>query len=209
MNKEYNVFYKYLTKCDKYNAIRYAKELLKTISIAELYENILGRSLIEIGHKVDTKDINIWHEHMYSSIIISVIENCYNSVIENALPSNKESVIVACPQDELHDIGARMVSDFFTVNGYDTTFIGCNTPTKDIVSAIVTLKPDYIALSVTDYYNLSTVKDVIKEIKNNSSVKVIVGGSAFVNNSNFYKEIGADYYMSKFSDIVNLKDVIK
>ena len=209
MEKEYKIFYNYLKKQDKYNAIRYVKELLKDISINELYENILGRALTEVGHKVDTKDINIWHEHMYSAIIISVIENCYSYVCDNSLKSNNKKVIVACPKEELHDIGARMVSDFFTLNGYETTYIGCNTPTKDIINAINTIKADYIAISVTDYYNLSTTKDLIREIKESCKVEVIVGGSAFINNPKFYIEIGADHYMVKYDDIKNLKDVIK
>jgi methanogenic corrinoid protein MtbC1 len=48
----------------------------------------------------------------------------------------EEKVIVMCPEFEDHDMGARMVSDFFTIAGYEAVFIGAKTPIKTILKAV-------------------------------------------------------------------------
>ncbi|MGD9886488.1 MAG: cobalamin-dependent protein [Bacilli bacterium] len=55
--------------------------------------------------------------------------------------------------------------------------MGANTPKHDILSAVSVFKPDYVAISVTNYYNLVVTKQITKAIKEKDpSVKIIVGG---------------------------------
>ena len=97
-----------------------------------------------------------------------MIENCYPFVVherdQKYHSPARGKVIVVCPTEELHEIGARMVVDFFTLCGYTTTFIGANTPQDEIVSAIQVLKPVYIAISITNYYNLIAARNAVELI---------------------------------------------
>lgn len=58
-------------------------------------------------------------------------------------------------------------ADFYTLNGFDTVFVGANTPKEDFVSAINIIKPKYVVISVTNYYNIVNAEraDRIVEIK--------------------------------------------
>lgn len=182
----------------------------KTISIMDLYQDILGPALNSIIQEYDGDEDNlIWKEHVRSGIIRGIIEASYPFVLKEAAEIGremKESVIVMCPRYEEHEIGARMVSDFYTIAGYKSTFIGANTPEKTILKAIETIRPGIISISVTNYYNLVALKKTIDEIKNNFNypIKFVVGGYAFNKNINAYKEVGADIQLKSFKDVLDL-----
>lgn len=40
-------------------------------------------------------------------------------------------------QPTQHEIGMRMVADFFEMEGWDTYYLGANTPTRSILQTIV------------------------------------------------------------------------
>ncbi len=182
----------------------------KTISIMDLYQDILSPALNSIIQEYDGDEDNlIWKEHVRSGIIRGIIEASYPFVLKEAAEIGremKESVIVMCPRYEEHEIGARMVSDFYTIAGYKSTFIGANTPEKTILKAIETIRPGIISISVTNYYNLVALKKTIDEIKNNFNypIKFVVGGYAFNKNINAYKEVGADIQLKSFKDVLDL-----
>ncbi len=214
MDQYYKEFIKLLEDENKYECVKYVKELLdeKKITIPDLYEKIIGPSLKNVGCKLDDKNICVWQEHVRSAIIKTVIENCYTYVVEEAkknIDIEKGKVVVLCPEGEYHDIGARMIADFFLILGYEAIFVGSDTPRADFLAAIEYIKPKYAVISVTNYYNLVAAKEAIENIKNNTTeeVKIIVGGSAFKSNRGVYVKIGADILINTFKDIQNLGGV--
>ena len=93
----------------------------KEIDIVSLYTEILGPALNSMEQE-ENDEAFIWREHVRSSIIRTIIENCYPYVIfereekYNNIKVDKK-VAVVCPSEELHEIGARMIADFFTLLG--------------------------------------------------------------------------------------------
>lgn len=215
MEQYYIDFLNLLEKEDRYGCIKYAQELLKQkkLCVVDLYEKIIAPAIQNITCKLNEKSMCIWQEHVRSSIVKSVIENCYIYVAEEANKNSdlekKEKVVVLCPEGEYHDIGARMISDFFVILGYDAIFVGSDTPKSDFLAAINHIKPKYAVISVTNYYNLVAAKKAIENIKNTTTeeVKIIVGGNAFKSNRGTYIKIGADILINDFKDIENLGGV--
>jgi len=214
MENYYLEFNELLFKNDRYGCINYVKELLenKKISIVDLYELIIGPSMCSIGEKVLTEQEKVWQEHLHAGIVRSVIENCYPYVFLESTKKNKinKKVIVLSPTDEYHEIGPRMVFDFFTMLGFDATYIGVNTPKEDFLLAVKNLKPNLIAISISNYYNVFTAKDYIDFIRENTdnNFKVVVGGCAFNSDKEAYKKIGADFQAKTFEDLENIGRVI-
>lgn len=212
MNKIYNEFMKFIENEDKEGALRFALEKLENreLDIVGLYNGVLTPALNSMEANEENK-VLIWREHVRSSIIRTIIENCYLYVIKErkekyALNINKK-VAVVCPSEEYHEIGARMVADYFTLLGYDVIFVGSNTPTDEFIGAMEAVDISYIALSVTNYYNIVATQRTIEKIRETSSkVMVIVGGAAFNNNEDVYKEIGADMQLQSFEDLVKLAE---
>ena len=159
---------------------------------------------------VESDEGCIWKEHVITSIIRTVIESAYVYVIrekKDIIPAGKK-VDLMCPEREYHEIGLRIVKDFFILNGYETIYIGGNTPRNQALYVVKELKPEYIALSITGHYLLSEAKKLIDTIRSSTdySVKILVGGKAFISNISCVKSIGADKYMNSFEDIEILRE---
>lgn len=211
MSNIYKEFMQYMENEDKERALSFVLELLNSgkIDIPTLYTEILTPSLNNMNCNVETKGICIWKEHIRSSIIRTILECCYPYVARASKSKtlNNEKVIIVCPSEEYHELGARMVADFFTICGYNSIFVGSNTPQNDFLNAIDVINPKYIAISVSNYYNLVFAKKVISRIREktlNKDFKIIVGGYAFQENPDLYKEIGADIQANSFKQIESI-----
>ncbi len=176
--------------------------------IVSLYEEILAPYLNSMGSEAVTPE-SIWREHLRSSIVRTVVESCYPMVIkekELRKPSPKGKALVLCPDDELHELGARMVSDLLVLCGFDSVYIGANTPKAVVISAVRDIKPTMVAVSVTNFYNLSVAAETIRLIKEaaDGAIKVIVGGRAFKRNPAASKFVGADAQLDTYEDMVQM-----
>jgi methanogenic corrinoid protein MtbC1 len=183
----------------------------KELDIVTLYDQLVAPSLNNMVCKEDPNTC-IWREHVRSSIVRTVIESSYRFVIEERNekhgPKAGDKVLVICPLEEYHELGARVVADFFTLCGFDVKFVGANTPKEVVLSAVEQVRPRYIAISVTNRYNLFAAQRTIAMIRGSSAgnVKIIVGGRAFEGNPDRYKEIGADLVMQGYEDIRKLRE---
>ena len=128
---------------------------------------------------------------------------------KSAKSDNPKRVLIVCPQEEYHEIGAIIATNYFLLAGYDARYIGANTPTPEILSAIKALKPDFIALSVTNYYNLFTTKKLTEAIKAQfPDVKIILGGQAFTH-PKATDQLLFDIHIQQVDDIADFEQVNK
>lgn len=191
------------------DAVLLAIDMLETkeVTVVELYEQVLAKALNEIDCAEGDKEC-IWKEHVETAIVRTIVENCYPYIIrelKNVTPKNKR-IIVLCPVEEYHEIGAKMAHDFFTLHGYDSIFIGANTPKDVVMDAVTFLNPDYIALSVTNMYNIINAKKIVDEVKAiHPSVQVLAGGVAFIN-EHALEAVSADFHLTSFESIRGMED---
>jgi methanogenic corrinoid protein MtbC1 len=183
----------------------------KTLDVVTLYQDVLAPALKEKFCSSKDEEICIWQEHIRTSTVRTIIECCYPLLSrerdEKYLSTRKGKVVVLCPPDEAHEIGARMVTDFFFLNGYDVTFIGASTPRSEIISAITHFKPEYVAISITNVFNLIATAKAVSEIldlKKNLGFEVILGGQACKHNPTTCQEMKADMILDTFEDIQKL-----
>lgn len=207
----YTKFYEGLNQNNKNQCLDLSLKALEngSISIPYLYEEILEKSLYEIASNESPQSISIWQEHVQSGIIRTIIENTYAYVLKFKEQSLNQKVIVLCPEEEFHDIGARMTSDFLTLLGFESYFIGPNTPAEEIFKAIDVLSPDWVSISVTNFFHLSKLQDLVLEIKAyrpENPLKVMVGGYAIENTPGAKEKIQADAYPHTFVDLKKTKE---
>ncbi len=187
----YDEFYQAFENLEQEKCIDLVSNALKNqeITITDLYENVLRKSM---SHLTDVEtDINhkIWKEHIQSGIVRSVIEMAYPYVLSNRSSKSIKRAAVICPDGEQHELGARMVSDYIRMMGFETFFVGRDTPRKELYDLINTLKLDLIAISVTNYYNISKAIQMVSFIESNfPSIKLIVGGKGFEMNPHLFDE---------------------
>lgn len=204
-------FMNHFNELNKDACVLLALEALKNneITIPVLYEEVLRPALYSIDTSIGMED-SIWIEHVKTSIIKTVVESVYPFVIElkKQVKPLGIKVVLACPEREYHDVGLRMVADFFSLNGYEAIFVGTNTPREQVYCAVACNSPKYTAISVTDYYLLFEAQRMIHHIKKMTGGKVIVlvGGNAFRSNLFSVEKIGGDIYMESYRDILNLRE---
>ncbi|HPG43347.1 MAG TPA: cobalamin B12-binding domain-containing protein [Acholeplasmataceae bacterium] len=201
----FNEFLSLLKQEDKPGAVNYALKLIKEnkVTLEELYLHILAPSLIYFQCQEKDEDICIWKEHFRTSIIRTILESCYQYVLERTkdIKKNNIKIVVLTPAFEYHEIGAIMNTHFMMLEGFDAHYIGANTPKVEILSAIRAYHPDFIALSVTNPYNIVVTKQTTDEIKRFfPEVGIILGGQAFKEAQNI-EHLTYDYILNSLDDL--------
>lgn len=204
----YQTFISYLKDEDKPGAVTYINGLLDRgeISVLDLYTQILIPSLNEMEGELKTDEgAFIWQEHFRTSVVRTIIELCYPRIINKGSAKKGKKVLVFCPEEEYHELGARVIADYFTWLGCDTYYLGGNTPKEALMESLRYLKPQMVAMGVNNYFNVVAAKDTVEEIRRElkTNVKIVVGGSAFKNNEGLFEKIGGDFLANSFLDIKN------
>ena len=211
MHPLYKEFLKNLENDDKKACIDLVLDNVRSgkIDIPTLYAEVLTPSLKNMEFSKEDAGIVVWKEHIRSSIVRTIIESCYPYVLEQRKGHGNGKVVVLCPIEEYHEIGARMVADYFTLLGFEVTFVGANTPLDDVVAGIRHEKPKYVAISVSNFYNLVAAKRAVETIaksrkENGDKFKILVGGGAFKKNPTLAKDMSADKLLQTYDDLAKL-----
>ena len=88
-----------------------------------------------------------------------------------------------------------MVADFFELEGWDTYYMGANTPTESILSAVEDYQPEILGISATMPLHRSALKDLISEVRSSDAckgVKILVGGYTLKASPALWRKMGAD-----------------
>ena len=201
----FNEFMSYLKLEDKAKAVSFAMGLIEKnqVTLEELYLDILAPSLIYFQCEEKDEDICIWKEHFRTSVIRTILESCYIHVLKRVESSkaNGIKIMVLTPAFEYHEIGAIMNTHFMLLEGFDAYYIGANTPKSEIISALRAYHPDFIALSVTNPYNIVVTKQTTDEIRRYfPEIGIILGGQAFREPKNV-EHLTYDYILNTLDDL--------
>jgi MerR family transcriptional regulator, light-induced transcriptional regulator len=192
----------YLLEEDAKKAIDYIVEMEKiNIPLEDIYVDILQEVMIEIGSLWHQNKITVDQEHYMTSITQMVLSQFYNKIFSTA--RNNLSLLACSVGSELHEMGARMISDLFEYNGWDSLYLGAAIPTKVLIKKISLLKPNLVILSVTMPQHLTECFNLVKEIKKiDSSIKVAVGGRAFQIGDEIWKKWPVDISVSNAKNLL-------
>ncbi len=179
---------------------RYASELVMKayesgISVKDIYKNIFQPVQWEIGRLWQINEISVAQEHFCTAATQLIMSQLYPYIFSSS--KNGRKFVATSVGDELHEIGVRMVADFFEMEGWDTYYLGANTPRETILQTIKEIKPDILGLSTTITFHLNRVKEIISDVKENdisAKTRILVGGYPFNASRDLWNKIGADGY---------------
>ncbi|HEX8087701.1 MAG TPA: cobalamin-dependent protein [Blastocatellia bacterium] len=164
-------------------------------SVKDIYLNVFQRSQYEIGRLWQVNQLSVAQEHYCTAATQLIMSQLYPRIFSTE--KNGRTLVAACVGGDLHEIGVRMVSDFFEMEGWDTFYLGANMPLASIVETVIRRKADVIAISATIAYHIRKVADVIAALRANEvarAAKVLVGGYPFNLAPNLWRQLGADGY---------------
>lgn len=164
-------------------------------AIRDIYLNVFQPAQYEIGRLWQINRLSVAQEHYCTAATQLIMSQLYPYIF--ATEKNGRRLVATCIGGDLHEIGIRMVSDFFEMEGWDTFYLGANTPVPSIVQAVVDRKADVLALSATITYNVRIVAEVIAALRARAETAraiVLVGGYPFNVAPQLSVRVGADAY---------------
>jgi methanogenic corrinoid protein MtbC1 len=191
-----DVFLNYLVNMKSGLAEKYVMEFMEQHGPKEVYLELLQPTLYNVGLLWQHRKISVAKEHYITALIQQIIGKMYSIIFKERIGKG-HSMVAVCVGNELHEIGMRMVADFFEMDGWDTFFIGSNLPVLEIVKELKLNKNDLLAISLTTPAQLDEVEKIISIIRNDDQLnhmKIIVGGRVFNSSPKLWKKINADGY---------------
>uniref|UniRef100_A0A7C5Y877 B12-binding domain-containing protein n=1 Tax=Fervidobacterium nodosum TaxID=2424 RepID=A0A7C5Y877_9BACT len=165
---------------------------------------IFEPALKEVGLLWQMNRITVAQEHYFTAVTQLIMSQLYEYLFT---PSKKGLRFVgACVNEELHEIGIRMVADVLESKGWDTYYLGANVPVDSIIKFLEEKKPNVFGLSCTLSFHLHNVVNIIEKIRQNETIrdiKVIVGGYPFSVDKDLWKKVGADGFARNLSELEN------
>jgi len=174
---------------------KYIMERLENgTGIESIYLDILQPTLYKVGVLWQKGIIGVAKEHYITAAIQHIIGQLYPYLFQKRGIS-RYSLTAVCAGAELHEIGMRMVADFFELAGWDTYFLGSNLPPEMIVAQLKAHPTSALAISATIPSHLPEVEELVKLIRNDSELSstiILVGGRVFNETTDLWKQVGAD-----------------
>ncbi len=167
-----------LLQGNKGNCSALAHEYLaQNPSIQDLYEEVFKTALYEVGRLWENNKITVATEHMATAITEGILNELFAQIISGKKYNKK--VVVACVENEQHQVGIKMVADIFELNGWESFFLGTGIPTAELVKYLFEIQPDILAISLSVYFNFTSLVKMLDVIKTEyPNLQIILGGQA-------------------------------
>ncbi len=168
------------------------------ISIQELYENIIKNAMYDVGELWEFNKVSVATEHLASAIVESILNDLYEEIAVKEKGNRK--VITTCVENEHHQIGIKMVSDIFEMYGWNSHFLGSNTPNTELIRFIKLIQPDLLAVSLSLYFNFPKLQQLMEMIRKEfPDLTVLLGGQAFYH--------GGIEIINQYDNVIFTKDI--
>lgn len=173
------------------------------VSPKEIYLHVFQSSQREIGRLWQMNQVTVAQEHYCTSATQLIMAQLYPKIFR--CEKNGRLMVATSIAGELHEIGVRIVTDFFEMEGWDTYYLGANCPTPSILQALSERKAGVLAVSATMTFHIRAVENLITAVRDNRElrdVKILVGGYPFNIEPELWQRIGADACAADASEAV-------
>lgn len=163
------------------------------ISVKDIYLHVFETTQHEIGRLWEQNKISVAQEHYCTAATQLIMSQLYPHIF--SINRNGYKIVATCISGNLHEVGIRMVSDFFEMEGWDTYYLGANAPIESILETLETQQADILAISATLTAHVNGVKKLIAAVRNHNptkNVKIMVGGIPFNQTPNLWRDVKAD-----------------
>lgn len=167
----------------------------KGTSVKDIYLNVFQPTQYEIGRLWQSNKMSVAEEHYCTAATQLIMAQLYPNVFNTK--KNGLSMVAVCVGDELHEIGLHMVADLFEMDGWDTYYLGSNSPTEVVLQALEAKRPQVLAISTTMTFHVPLVREMIADIRKaglDNTPQILVGGYSFNVDRKLWQHVGADGY---------------
>src|ERR687884_855481 len=81
--------------------------------------------------------------------------------------------VAACVAGELHELGMRMVADVLELEGWETHYLGANTPAESVVHMVVDRQAHVVGISATMPFHVRAVAALVAAVRSEEACKTV------------------------------------
>ncbi|MGX5175295.1 cobalamin B12-binding domain-containing protein [Aliikangiella sp. IMCC44653] len=185
----------------------FAEQLNYDLSLTDASVEIVQPAMYQIGQLWQENKITVAQEHLATAISQNVLARGFITADFKA-PVDKH-ILCACIEGNHHALGLRMISDTFEVAGWDSTFLGADTPCSSILQQVDLEQPDVLALSISLPPQVVELRSLLDQLHSELGPKVpsvVVGGLALNQHKNISSKLQIDAF---YQDAKAVQDDIK
>jgi len=174
-------------------------------SLDGFLDQVIEPALYHVGELWERNEILVAEEHLASGITLRMLASLLEPVAADLPPLGK--VVMTTAPYERHEIGARIISDLLSREGWDVDCLGANTPAVDLARHAVSVEADVIGISIGVPSSLDTAQHAISLIRQEPSLhsaKIVVGGYLLRMKPDVWQLTGADGWASNAKEAVSL-----
>jgi MerR family transcriptional regulator, light-induced transcriptional regulator len=166
---------------DRVEALRIIREdgVTAGLSIGQLYLGVIQATQYRVGKLWEDGEISISQEHLATGISQLAIAQVYSMMQRGNAGGHR--VLITCVPGETHDMGPRILADFYEMAGFEVRNLGADVPVRDIVFEVKKSRPNLVALSATMSYNLPAFRETVHALRAEIGEHILIaaGGQAF------------------------------
>lgn len=162
-------------------------------SVQDIYLQVFQPVQREIGRLWQLNQVSVAQEHYCTAATQLIMSQLYPYIFSSQ--KNGRTLVATCVGGELHEIGMRMVADFFEIAQWDTFYLGANMPAESIVQTLIERRAQVLGISATMTYHVRLVQDLIAAVRTQpecASITILVGGYPFNLDPSLWRTVGAD-----------------
>lgn len=188
-------YFEVILEKDRQTALKKVQEFVnRGLSVKDIYLYIFQPVQYEFGRLWQMNRISIAQEHFATALTQLAMSQLYPQVFNTERVGFR--LVAASLGSDFHEVGIRMVTDFFEMAGWETYYLGANMPAEAIIRAIQEYDADLLALSITISTQITSLRDLIINIREqiHRDIKIMVGGYPFNIDPKAWQVVGADGY---------------
>ena len=177
------------------------------VPLKDIYLSVFSPVQRELGRLWQTRKIGVAQEHYGTAITQLAMARLYPALFTGARKARR--MAAAGVGGELHELGIRMVADFFEMDGWDSRYYGANLPPAELAKAVAADKPDLLCLSATMPWHVQDIKatiSAVRAIAGLSDIPILAGGRPFIVSPELWRNVGADGTAASAQEALELAD---
>ena len=201
--KSRKLLYKRLTDGDINSCVQIYGDYVMIFNSADFFDKILKSVMHQIGDEWANNKISIATEHVASNVAQTLVKIIMD---KEKTPGNKKKILLCVPLGEEHHLGCDVIETYLTGKGYRVFNMASSIPSDSILYFIEHNNPDIVMVSITLEDNLKAGQRLVKKIKDNFDIPIMVGGYALGQEKipKFDAEIYANLTLTNLPKIIRM-----
>ncbi|NCC28915.1 MAG: hypothetical protein EOM22_12435 [Gammaproteobacteria bacterium] len=151
------------------------KALAAGIPVPGVYEGLMKPALYRIGELWARNQVSVACEHLATTITEGLLNRVYPSIVHARHCGRK--VVLATVEDELHQVGLKMVGDLFEMHGWDARLMLAGASIDCLLESIERERPDVVGLSFSVDFHVDALKGMLRRIRAAyPELPILIGG---------------------------------